>query len=116
MERRTGERPALFPLTDHLANLHRAAATVGPETESAGERPVRGLGQLLGLGRFGASPLRRRRTISGIEDTTLADILLALAQQERASDRWDELPTAIPPAPASLAWMATGFARQGLCQ
>ncbi len=40
------------------------------------------------------------------DDTTLAEILLALAQEERTRDGCDEPLVIIPPAPASLAWMA----------
>jgi N12 class adenine-specific DNA methylase len=38
-------------------------------------------------------------------DTSLADILIALAQEERASEGWSEWQPVIPPAPASLAFM-----------
>ena len=34
-------------------------------------------------------------------------LLLALAQQERAEEGWDEWATVIPPAPVSLAWLST---------
>jgi len=45
------------------------------------------------------------------EEVALADILLALAQQERADDGWDEQHSAFPPATESLAWMATEMER-----
>jgi N12 class adenine-specific DNA methylase len=40
------------------------------------------------------------------QGAALADVLLALAQQERAGAGWGEWQPMIPPAPASLAWMA----------
>jgi hypothetical protein len=42
----------------------------------------------------------------------LADILLALAQEERAGDDWHALPTVIPPAPESLVYLAVEVERQ----
>jgi hypothetical protein len=45
------------------------------------------------------------------EEVALADILVALAQQERASENWDEQPTLFPSATASLAWMAAEVER-----
>jgi hypothetical protein len=39
-------------------------------------------------------------------EEALADVLLALAEEERAGDAWHALPTVIPPASESLAWMA----------
>lgn len=41
------------------------------------------------------------------EDTALADVLLALAQEERAAEGWSEWRALIPPAPASLSWMSS---------
>ena len=46
------------------------------------------------------------------DDATLAEILLALAQEDRTRDGCDEPPVMIPPAPASLAWMAAEIACQ----
>gem|GEM_PF-1918724 len=40
------------------------------------------------------------------EAASLADVLLTLAHEERAREGWAAWVTLIPPAPASLAWMA----------
>ncbi|NTU84404.1 MAG: hypothetical protein HGA45_34415 [Chloroflexales bacterium] len=45
------------------------------------------------------------------EEVTLAEVLLTLAQQERASDGWDAPPTSFPPATESLVWMAAEVER-----
>ncbi|NJO82221.1 MAG: hypothetical protein HC828_05035 [Blastochloris sp.] len=45
-------------------------------------------------------------------EESLADVLLALAQEERAGDAWHALLTIVPPAPTALAWMATEVERQ----
>jgi hypothetical protein len=45
-------------------------------------------------------------------EVPLADVLLALAQEERAGDDWHVLPTVIPPAPDSLAYLAAEVERQ----
>jgi hypothetical protein len=42
----------------------------------------------------------------------LGDVLLALARQDCADDGWGEWQSVIPPAPASLAWMAVEVERQ----
>jgi hypothetical protein len=46
------------------------------------------------------------------DEASLSDLLLALAQEERAGDDWCDWATVIPPAPASLAWMAAEIERQ----
>jgi hypothetical protein len=46
-----------------------------------------------------------------LEDVVLADVLLALAQEERAAEGWGDWTTVIPPAPASLAWMSAEVER-----
>jgi N12 class adenine-specific DNA methylase len=48
------------------------------------------------------------------DESSLAALLLDLAQQERAEDGWGEWVTAIPPAPASLAWMTAEVERQAV--
>lgn len=45
------------------------------------------------------------------ENMALADVLLALAQEERAAEGWGDWTTVIPPAPASLAWMSAEVER-----
>ncbi len=45
-------------------------------------------------------------------DESLADILLALARQDHASDAWHTLPAVIPLAPESLAHMAAELERR----
>ena len=50
---------------------------------------------------------------SAPDDITLAEILLALAQEDRTRDGCDEPPVIIPPAPASLAWMAAQAEQAG---
>jgi N12 class adenine-specific DNA methylase len=50
------------------------------------------------------------RTESGEE--RLADVLLALAMQDRASGEWNDQPSIIPPAPESLAHMAAELERR----
>jgi hypothetical protein len=49
---------------------------------------------------------------SAAAEVTLADVLLALAKEERAGDDWYALPTVIPPAPESLAYLAAEVERQ----
>ena len=51
---------------------------------------------------------------SASEEVSLADVLLALAQAERASEGWGEWACTIPPAPASLAWMRGELEHQAL--
>jgi N12 class adenine-specific DNA methylase len=46
------------------------------------------------------------------DEASLADLLLTLAQEERAGDNWCNWTTVIPPAPASLARMAAEIERQ----
>jgi N12 class adenine-specific DNA methylase len=46
-----------------------------------------------------------------LDEGSLADELLVLAQTERAAAGWGEWATVIPPAPASLAWMAAEVER-----
>ncbi|GAB4426100.1 MAG: hypothetical protein OHK0015_06640 [Chloroflexi bacterium OHK40] len=48
------------------------------------------------------------------DEPSLADLLLTLAQQERAEEGWNEWATIIPPAPASLTWMAAEVERQAV--
>jgi RNA polymerase sigma factor (sigma-70 family) len=45
------------------------------------------------------------------EEVALADVLLALARQERADDGWNAPPIPFPPATESLAWMAAEVER-----
>ena len=45
------------------------------------------------------------------EDVALPDVLLALAQEERAAEGWGAWATVIPPAPVSLAWMSAEVER-----
>jgi hypothetical protein len=46
------------------------------------------------------------------DGTPLGKVLLALARDERTVDGWGEWQAVIPPAPASLAWMAAEVERQ----
>jgi hypothetical protein len=48
------------------------------------------------------------------EEAPLAELLVALAQEERAGDGWGEWQPVIPPAPASLAFMAAEAERRVL--
>ena len=48
------------------------------------------------------------------EEAPLAELLVALAQEERADDGWVEWQPVIPPAPASLAFMAAEAERRVL--
>jgi len=58
----------------------------------------------------GTTPL----TPSPSDETTLDDVLLALAREEGAGDGWGAWEPVIPPAPNSLAWMAAEIERQPL--
>jgi hypothetical protein len=68
-----------------------AAAFAAAEEQASGDHPQ-------AEPEAGASP--------SPDDATLAEILLALAQEDRTRDGCDEPLVTIPPAPASLAWMA----------
>jgi hypothetical protein len=46
-----------------------------------------------------------------LEEIALADVLLALTQEERAAEGWSDWTTVIPPAPVSLAWMSVEVER-----
>lgn len=48
------------------------------------------------------------------DEVALAELLLALAQEDRAHDCWDMPATVIPPAPASLALIAAVREREAL--
>ncbi|MEI7771618.1 MAG: hypothetical protein WCI67_16620 [Chloroflexales bacterium] len=74
-----------------------AAAFAAAEEQASGDHPQ-------AEPEAGASP--------SPDDATLAEILLALAQEDRTRDGCDEPPVMIPPAPASLAWMAAEIACQ----
>jgi len=59
-----------------------------------------------------AESTSQQGTAASPDEPPLSDLLLALAQEERADDGWGEWQPVIPPAPTSLAFMAAEAERQ----
>jgi hypothetical protein len=93
---------AAFAAAEEEAAAARAPAPVQPAEEAGAAReptPVQPAGE---------APTA---SAPALTEATLAEELLALARQEQAATPWELQATIIPPAPASLVWMAAEVER-----